>query len=128
MSLFFLNLSFLAYFTSHYWAKKTQPERNFSFGRLSSFKGDVSDFEQKLGDWIKKQPYLTLFSKTDNEMIISERAGLFSYGYFYHIQWTKKENNIDVTFCVQPKLVSLPKDKKTIGEQFSQALELQDVS
>ena len=128
MSLFFLNLSFFTYFTSHYWARKTEPERNFSFGSLFSYSGSLVEFENNLQTWVDKQLYLTLVSKSSTEMVISERAGIFSYGYYYHIQWTKKEKKIDVTFCIQPKLVSLLSDKKAIGEQFSEALELSNVS
>ncbi|MCJ8276371.1 MAG: hypothetical protein HRT44_05515 [Bdellovibrionales bacterium] len=128
MSFLFLQLSFLTYFACHHWAKKTTPERSFSFGQLLSFKGSVDDFEKDLIDWVNQQPRLNLIEKKTGEWIVHHGPRLFSYGYYYHIQSTQKEKGLEIVFCVQPKLVSLPRDRKMISDEFSEALNLKNVS
>ena len=128
MSLFFLQLSILTYFLTHYWAKKTKPEKDFSFGHIFIFQGNSKDFKKKLETWILSQKNLKKVEDKNNEMILSSPPSVWSYGYFYHFQWVEKEKHTEVVFCVQPKLVSMPNDRETLGEKLSKELELKDVS
>lgn len=128
MSLFFLKLSVLTYFFSHYWAKKTKPQKDFSFGHIFIYKGNSKEFQKDLRTWMDQQKNLKIIESGSTELIVSTSASMWSYGYFYHFQWIEKEKHTEVIFCVQPKLVSIPKDRDSIGEQISKALELKDVS
>ena len=124
MSLFFLKLSLLTYFLGHYWAKKTQPNKHLSFSHSHFFTGNTQDFKKVLQKWLTNNSRLELVKESQELYVLSEKPGLLSYGYFYHITTEEMGEKLKVNISVQAKLVSSPIDKNHFSKQLADDLEL----
>jgi hypothetical protein len=106
MSLLFLKLTLLTLVISHLRARRTSPHEGEGYEYELRFEGSKEEFFSKLDNEILIQKKYLLLAKTPHKCLISERAGLFNYGAFYHIKLESEEAGVRVCIQVQPKLVS----------------------
>lgn len=106
MSLLFLKLTLLTLVISHLRARRTSPSEQEGYQYELQFEGSNKEFFSKLEKEVLSQKKYLLLEKTPHKCLISERAGLFNYGAFYHIQLKPADSGVRVCIHVQPKLVS----------------------
>ncbi len=105
MSLFFLLLTGVTYFLSHYWARLNQPSSPIAFDKIKLFKGSLETFTEHLNKQVSDNPHWMILEKTKNRFVIGEAPGLFHYGCFYHIQCTETKKGLKLEVTTQSRLI-----------------------
>lgn len=127
MSLLFLGLTVITFLVSHFWAGKNRPKRPSRPTAELLFNGFSEEFIKNLQQALQNNKRLKLLKWTKTEIIISENAGLFRYGTFYHLDLNNRRNDILVLVYIQPKLIGPQHDISPSVLELFKKIELKNV-
>lgn len=125
MSLFFLIITIVTYCIGYLLANITKPVEQNKFQKQVHFQGSIEDFDKLITSKTTNHSKLKLVKKSDNYYLINEKAGLFSFGSYFHIHLNVSKLKIEIKIAHQPKLISSTSELKSISDHFD--LDFEDV-